>query len=68
MFEMFRIKFASAKVSVHDDRMVYTVGYGCAKRSAIEANEVIESLKLNLIAIPNEFPKDDTFVVKIMDI
>jgi hypothetical protein len=62
--EEFRKKYSSINVMVYDDYVVYRTPPGFAKKAAVKANKVIEELKLELTAIPTNFQKDDSFVVK----
>ncbi len=61
-FETFRTQYPLSKVMVYDDFMVYKVGGGLAKKAAEDAQKLIQSLQLNLIAIPSPF--GDSFKVK----
>lgn len=60
--ELFRLKFPLSKVMMYEDYMVYKVGGGMAQKAAQDAQKLIKSLNLNLIAVPSIF--GDSFEVK----
>lgn len=65
--EKFREKYPSIRVNVYDDYLVYKVAVGYGKRAAIDANELIESLGLQLVAMPSSLPAMDSFSVMSID-
>lgn len=65
--ENFRVNFPLSRVTVDEDKLVYRVSHGTARRAAQDANEKIESMNLPLVAIANAFPFNDTFEVKSIE-
>lgn len=65
-FTIFRMHYDSARVFVGADNMVYKVSWGYADKAAKEANELIEQLNLELVAIPTNLVGKNSFVVQSM--
>lgn len=57
----FRTFYKSIRVNQYEKYLVYSVGVGTARRSVMEANELIESLGLPLVA---KFTSNTSFVVE----
>jgi len=60
----FREKYSSVRVFVFSDCLVYRCANGRAKEAANAANKLIEELGLSLVAIPNKWPANNTYVVQ----
>ncbi len=62
-FEIFRRRFPSARVSVFANCMVYKCASGYAKKCAGQAERLIRSLSLPLIAKATTFHTQDSFII-----
>ncbi len=62
--EKFRVNFPLTKVTVYDLFMTYKVRSGLADSVAQEANELIETLGLELTAIPSRLSSADSICVQ----
>lgn len=61
---LFRETYSSARAIVFSDCIVYKCGRGKAIDASAEANKLIEELGLSLVAIPNKWPANNTYVVQ----
>lgn len=66
--EKFRVRFPLNRVLVEADYMIYKIGGMRAREAAVLANELIDEMELNLVAIPKEIYPYDSVVVKIAGI
>jgi len=57
----FRENWNGTHVTQYDEHLTYKVVHGFAKSAAYRANQLINSLGLNLIA---EMTTDDSFIIK----
>jgi hypothetical protein len=62
--ETFRTNYNSTKVMVYDNNMVYSVAKGWADKAALEANNIISKLGLQLKAVPTTFLSKDSFLIE----
>ena len=62
--EQFRMSFPYRHVTVYDDFMVYRTPRGLCDKMAKDANNLINKLNLDLVAIPTSMSTKDSFCVK----
>lgn len=62
--EKFKKEWMGVKVMQHEDKLVYTTAPSFSKRAAKRANDLIEVLGLDLVAIPSTNYPQDSFVVQ----
>lgn len=66
-FETFRVSFFHHHVIVYNDSMVYRTPKGLADKLARDANDLIEKLGLDLVAIPTKLLDKDSFHIKSIE-
>jgi len=64
----FREAFWLTKVRVHPDFMMYKVKDGAAEKYAAIANDLIDRLGLNLVAMVSNDYLNDAFIVKSSEV
>jgi len=62
--EKFRKRYASVKVTVYDEYLVYKTSTGSARRACTDANELISDMGLPLVAKVSSGYKLDAFIVQ----
>lgn len=62
--DKFLVEWGGTRVLKDENRLIYKVTPSYAKRSANRANELIEILGLDLVAIPSTNYPQDSFVVQ----
>lgn len=60
----FREMYAATRCTVFSDTIVYRCAYGKADDAAKQANGLIEEMGLNLVAIPNKFPANNSYSIQ----
>ena len=66
--EIFIKQFRIGRVMLYDDFLTIKVARGFARSVAKDANEKIEALGLNLVAIPTNFLADDVISIQSNEI
>ena len=64
----FREKYSSVKVTQYSDCLVYRCAYGKSIEAAASANKIIEEMGLSLVAIPNRYPNNNSYVIQSNEI
>lgn len=60
----FREMYAATKCTVYKDFIVYRCAYGKAEAASKQANGLIVEMGLSLVAIPNRFPNNNSYVIQ----
>lgn len=62
--DKFREAWGGVRVTQYEDKLVYSVTSSMSRRAATRANNLIEILDLDLIAIPNDKYPQDSFIIQ----
>lgn len=60
----FRRAYSSIRLTVYEDMLVYSTSAGWSEKAAREANSIIRSLNLPLVAESTKLLRKDSFTVK----
>lgn len=63
--DKFREAWGGVRVTQYEDKLVYSVTPSMSRRAATRANNLIEILDLDLVAIPNNRYPEDSFIVQL---